>query len=307
MKKLYITLCTLSALVAGINLQAMEPGAKSVDAPKTVENTSEQQTAEMHERAKQQSTNKSKQAADARNQQKFGTTDTTSTVDLKTPDKLSPTSSTVDLKTPETTDTNVNLTSGDNSTTSTPSQGIALTEVTPDAQSTEQNVNEPLSNNEPSDVFNTARDSTESFITVDFNNEGVPAEVVDEAKNVTDKSSLSKFIETLSKLFFRENSDNPEVQDAIRASIADAESHQWWSPWDGSKFQTWYDNTMESFRKVKESLPTVSLFSSPNYVEKLNKAFNKETQSKSSTKRTNLNNAVNDVLSGFTNVNLNEE
>jgi hypothetical protein len=123
MKKLYITLCTLVAINVGINLPAVEPGKSVEPVNQAPEKTSEQKTAEMNERAKEQSANKSKQAADAKNQKNFGT-----------PEKPLTTTSTVDLNAKKLTDADVNGTPG-----LTPSTGIPLNkEATPvDAQQTE--------------------------------------------------------------------------------------------------------------------------------------------------------------------------
>lgn len=258
MKKLQIALYTLLAVCASLDVHAMahEP-AKVAEPNKSIEQTSIEKTQDMNKKSKENSRKKSQQKADARNNKRFNSSDITST-----------TSSTVQGEKPTSSSTGISLEDNQASpvlgekqydesntetsrtdSTDTSSTGIPLPEgeASPAVDKTEKN---------ESNTETDRTDSTDSLKTVDLTDE-VTAQA--QAQNVKDSSTLTSFIKSMVDSFFGKDANNPEVKDGMDQAMSDAQAEQWWSPWDGSKFQRWFDNTMESFKQIKESLPKASL------------------------------------------------
>ncbi|AXK61088.1 hypothetical protein [Candidatus Chromulinivorax destructor] len=263
MKKLQIALYTLLAVCASLDVHAMahEP-AKVAEPNKSIEQTSIEKTQDMNKKSKENSRKKSQQKADARNNKRFNSSDITST-----------TSSTVQGEKPTSSSTGISLEDNQASpvlgekqydesntetsrtdSTDTSSTGIPSSEAeaSPAVDKTEET---------ESSAETSRTDSTDSqrFESVDLTDE-VTAQA--QAQNVKDSSTLTSFIKSMVDSFFGKDANNPEVKDGMDKAMSDAQAEQWWSPWDGSKFQRWFDNTMESFKQIKASLPPASLFSS---------------------------------------------
>lgn len=296
MKKLQIALYTLLAVCASLDVHAMahEP-AKVAEPNKSTEQTSIEKTQEMDKKTQENSRKKSQQKADKRNKGRFDSSDTTSTTSSPVQGKK-PTSPLNGISLPEaevspaaerTEENESSAEIGRTDSTNAPTSGISLEKTAEpsveNAQKDESRVETdhtdstdslktgiPLPESEASPAVDKTEknesntetdrtDSTDSLKTVDLTDE-VTAQA--QAKNVKNTSGVTSFIKSMVDRFFGKDANNQKVKDGMDQAMSDAQAEQWWSPWDGSKFQRWFDNTMESFKQIKASLPTASLFSS---------------------------------------------
>lgn len=238
MKKLQITLCTLLAVTASFHVHAAEPGKimeHTVDRTSTVRQNDHQLTEAQKNKAAKDSAKqidhdtKYGKATEGKYTQRINElTDSPAPLTSKEAQELAKNQHS--LKTIQ----------DQNSSQST--TGISFEEnEAPAREQKEQN---------KSNTETRRTDSTDSLKTVDLND----SQVVQDAQNVKDTSTLTSFIKSMVDSLFGKDTTNAEVQDAMDQAMSDAQAEQWWSPWDGSKFQRWYDNTMENFRQIKNSL-----------------------------------------------------
>lgn len=261
MKKLQIALCTLLAVGASLDVHAMKSGEHTVEPNKSTEQTSIEKTQEMDKKAKENSRNKSQQAADKRNKGRFDSSDTTSTKSSPVQGEK-PTSPLNGIPLPEaevspaaerTEENKLNTETGRTDSTDASTSGISL------EKAAEPSVENAQKDESSAETGRTDSTDSQRFESVDLTDE---VTVQAQAQNVKDTSGVTSFIKSMVDSFFGKDANNKEVKDGMDQAMSDAQAEQWWSPWDGSKFQRWYDNTMESFKQIKASLPTVSLFSS---------------------------------------------
>lgn len=246
MKKLQFTLCTLLAVTASFNVHAWESGKgfeHPIDAISTARHNDHQLSDAQKNKAVKESQKQIEHDAKSGN----------ATEEKYTQRIKELTDSSEPLTSQETQELAKNQESlktiQDKKLAQQPTTGIPLDEAeAPVVEKTEEN---------ESNTETDRTDSTDSLKTVDLNE----AEVMQDAQNVKDSSGVTSFIKSMVDRLFGKDANNPKVQDAMDQAQADAQAKQWWSPWDGSKFKRWYDNTMKSFKQIKESVPT--LFSLP--------------------------------------------